>query len=130
MSSRFYLGIYYGVLSAGILANVASFIAATVEKHNSSTWYYSDTYSTIGEYTHESWACQMQHIFARYDPKIEHVCQLAVSASASCMCCRKETDFLADNGSMAANTNRSDPMHHCYSDCLEDAPRKEGHIHQ
>ncbi|WPH01778.1 Hypothetical protein R9X50_00463100 [Acrodontium crateriforme] len=55
------------VSCASALVSFSVFVAAFVEESRSSTWRYSGPQSVFGQYTPESWACQMQHQFPSWD---------------------------------------------------------------
>lgn len=78
MSTRTWNRLYHIVLAAALTSNLVALIVATVQKYRSSTWHYTEEYS-LGKYSHEAWACQMQYIFEKSDgEEFGHVCRLAV----------------------------------------------------
>ena len=107
MSPNVYRRLYRGSLAVAILINLAIFIAATVELHRSSTWHYTDYYST-GHYTHESWACQMYPVFDRHDSDMRGICRRAVGEGCCPTC--NSADIDVDCWTVAVDSHRRDTM--------------------
>ncbi|CAK1359200.1 unnamed protein product [Cercospora beticola] len=73
---------YYTALATSISINIIAFIVATVQTKQSTTWSYTTVYS-LGRYTHEFWACQMQHNIRQRRSQLGNDCRLA---SLACNC--------------------------------------------
>lgn len=103
-SSRPYRVAYYTALATSLSINIIAFIVATVQTNQSTTWSYTTVYS-LGRYTHESWACQMQHNIRQRRSQLGNDCRLAVPPLV--FRSANGTDLSTDDQPLACNCDHS-----------------------
>lgn len=77
--------VYFVVLGIAALANLITLVYARTEEQRSTTWRYSDPGSTAGQFTHESWSCQLGARFASDDVYFERLAETCTDAVSPLM---------------------------------------------